>query len=190
MFCDGFEQRDHPIGILTFPDPSYSHFVLMALKFNPNVTIFTNGPLNSSSSSSAAAANNPAVQNALNMALASHAKLDERKIKRLVNNGHGPENGITIEFEEEEEAGEKKKEDATTTSTVKLGMLLHRPKTKNKSQHLIDQLGIKTKEGSGEIVVDQLFGETNVKGCFAAGDTSELLKQVAISMGSGISWKE
>lgn len=133
----------------------------MALRLNPDVTIYSNGPVRQE----------PAVQEALRIALVSGAKVDERKIERLIHNGPGPANGISVEFEDR--------------SRVRLGMLLHRPPTRNRSQHLIDQLGLKTREGAGEIVVDPIFGETSVKGCFSAGDTAQMVKQVAIGMGSG-----
>ena len=133
----------------------------MALKFNRDVTIYSNGPVREESS----------VQQALRIALASHAKLDSRTIKRLVNDGVGPDRGITIEFE--------------VGPSVTLGMLLHKPPVRNRAQHLIDQLELKTKDGSGEIIVDPMFGETSVSGCLAAGDTSKLVKQVALAMGSG-----
>ncbi|KAH8125976.1 hypothetical protein LI328DRAFT_166797 [Trichoderma asperelloides] len=75
-FCDVHEQKDYPIGMLTFPNPSYAHFALMTLSFNKDFTIYSNGPV-----------------------LASGIKLDQRKVLRLINNGEDPENGITIEFD-------------------------------------------------------------------------------------------
>lgn len=134
----------------------------MAMNLNPDVTIYSNGPVSSDS----------AVQQALKIALARGAKVDSRKVTKLVNNGPGPEKGITVEFED--------------GASVKLGMLLHRPATRNRGQHLIDQLELKMKEGTGEIWVDPVFAETSVKGCFAAGDTSDMFKQVALAMGSGL----
>lgn len=133
----------------------------MALNLNPGVTIYSNGPVSSDS----------AVQQALRIALARGAKIDSRKVAKLINNGPGPEKGITVEFDD--------------GSSVKLGMLLHRPATRNRGQHLIDQLGLKMREGTGEIFVDPVFAETSVKGCFAAGDTADMFKQVALAMGSG-----
>jgi thioredoxin reductase len=134
----------------------------MALRFNPDVTIYTNGPPPTDN----------ATAQALRIAQASKAKVDTRTVKRLINNGPGPENGITIEFQD--------------GSNAKLGMLLHRPPTINRGQRFIDQLGLNTRDGSGEIVTDPVFAETSVKGCFAAGDTQELVKQVAVAMGSGM----
>ncbi|KAF1820392.1 FAD/NAD(P)-binding domain-containing protein [Dissoconium aciculare CBS 342.82] len=162
LFCDGFEQRDYPIGVLTFANPGYNNLALMALRFHPDVTIYTNGPPPTDN----------ATAQALRIAQASKAKVDTRTVKRLINNGPGPENGITIEFQD--------------GSNAKLGMLLHRPSTINRGQRFIDQLGLNMRDGSGEIVTDPVLAETSVKGCFAAGDTQELVKQVAVAMGSGV----
>lgn len=133
----------------------------MALPFNSDITIYSNGPV----------AEDTATQTALQTAFASKAKLDTRRIRKLINNGEGPEKGITIEFEE--------------GGSVTLGMLLHKAPVVNRGQAMIKQLGLKTREGSGEIVIDPTFAETSVKGCFAAGDTSDLVKQVSLAMGGG-----
>lgn len=159
-FCDGYEQKDYPIGMLTFLNPSYAHFALMALPFNKDFTIYSNGPV----------PEDEPTQIALQKVLASGVKLDQRTIRRLLNNGRGPENGITIEFE--------------SGSPAKLGMLLHRPPTKNRGQSLIDQLGLETKP-TGEVVADSMMLRTNVPGCFAAGDTQELMKQAMIAGSNG-----
>lgn len=133
----------------------------MALNLNPSVTIYSNGPVSDAAP----------VQQALKTALAAGATLDERKVKRLVNNGAGPAAGVTVEFE--------------TGPSATLGMLVHKPPTRNRAQHLIDQLGLKTAP-SGDVAVDPLFTESSVPGCIVAGDTSEVVKQVSLAMGSGI----
>jgi hypothetical protein len=61
----------------------------MCRTLNPDVTIYSNGPVPS----------DPDTQAALAKVQATGIKLDERCIKRLVNNGVGPEKGITLEFE-------------------------------------------------------------------------------------------
>ncbi|KAK5988143.1 Thioredoxin reductase verT [Cladobotryum mycophilum] len=160
-FCDGFEQKDYPIGMLTFPNPSYTHFALMALPFNKDLTIYSNGPVPT----------DEPTQAALKKVMASGVKLDDRKVKRLINNGDGPENGITIEFE----SGE----------SVKLGMLLHRPPTKSRGQELIEQLGLETKP-NGDVVADAMMLKTNVPGCIVAGDTYESIKQALMAASNGL----
>ncbi|UKZ96301.1 uncharacterized protein TrAFT101_011099 [Trichoderma asperellum] len=158
-FCDGYEQKDYPIGMLTFPNPSYAHFALMTLPFNKDFTIYSNGPV----------PQDEPTQNALKKVLASGVKLDQRKVLRLVNNGEGPESGITIEFDR--------------GSPAKLGMLLHRPPTKSRGQPLIDQLGLEAKP-NGDVVTDPMMLRTNVLGCFAAGDTI-----VGLRVGASIAYQ-
>ena len=163
--CDGFERRNLPIGILDFSSSITVHFVTMALNFDSRVTIFSNGPLSSS----------PAIQSALQTALALGAKLDTRKITRLVDNSRDDTPGITVEFGEGE--------------NVKLGFLLHKPPTVNRAPELIEQLGLEMvgEESGGHVkVVDPMFNETSVRGCFAAGDTMALMKQVTIAMAEGV----
>jgi gliotoxin/aspirochlorine biosynthesis thioredoxin reductase len=102
--------------------------------------------------------------------MATGAKLDERPVRRLINNGEGPENGISIEFE--------------SGPPVKLGMLLHRPPTRSRGYELIQQLGLETKP-NGDVVVDPMMLKTSVPGCIVAGDTSEMLKQAIVAAGNG-----
>ncbi|KAL1622601.1 hypothetical protein SLS56_008712 [Neofusicoccum ribis] len=160
LFCDGFDERGWPMGVLAFDAPAYGHLAVMALHLNPAVTIFSNGPVSDAAP----------VQHALRVALASGAKLDTRRIRRLVNNGAGPERGITLEFD----AG----------PSVTLGLLLHKPPTRNRAQHLINQLGLKTTP-AGDVAVDPLFAESSVPGCIVAGDTSEVVKQASLALGAG-----
>lgn len=163
LFCDGFEQRHHPVGVLGFDHPSYMHLSFMALQLNTDVTVFTNGPRST----------DPAVRKAIDAVLAVEGtKLDERRVVRLVNNGPGPENGVTVEFE----AG----------PSATLGFLAHRPATRNAGQALMDQLGVAVKDGQGEAVVDPVFLESSVPGCIVAGDTMEMIKQVALAQGAGV----
>jgi len=149
--CDGFEEQGYPIGVLGFPSPMFSHLALMTFTFDaPSVTIYSNG----------SPYDTPEASAALKTVLARGCRLDRRSIKRLINNGAGPANGITIEFDDGE--------------NVTLGMLVHKPPTINRAEDLIRQLGLNTMPAAsgGEVMVDPLFGETNLRGCFAAGDTA------------------
>lgn len=132
----------------------------MALPFNKDFTIYSNGPV----------PEDEPTQTALKKVLALGVKLDQRKVSRLINNGEGPENGITVEFE--------------SGSPAKLGMLLHRPPTKSRGQSLIEQLKLETKP-TGDVVADPMMLRTNVPGCFAAGDTQEAMKQALIAGSNG-----
>jgi thioredoxin reductase len=165
LACDGFEQRDTPIGILSFDNPMYAHMVQMATAFDKRITIYSNGPISQSDP----------IQKALNVAKAFGATLDERKIAQLVNNGPSHTDGVTIEFE----SGEP----------VTLGFIVHRPVTVNRAQHLIEQLGVETVDettGGHVKIANAMFNETSVRGVFAAGDTMVMMKQVAIAMAEGL----
>jgi thioredoxin reductase len=163
--CDGYEQRGTPIGLLEFNSPMHAHFVHMALKFDSRVTIYSNGPVSK----------DEAIQTQLKLSQAWGAKLDERKIVRLVNNGPSHTDGVTIHFTEGE--------------PVTLGFLVHKPPTVNRAQDLIEQLGVVCVDASmgGHIKIESpMFNSTNVKGVFAAGDTMVMMKQVTIAMAEGL----
>jgi len=163
--CDGYEQRGTPIGILSFDSPMYAHFVQMAAAFDKRITIFSNGPISQ----------DEPIQKALKVAKAFGAKLDERTIVRLVNNGPSHTDGVTIEFE----SGEP----------VTLGFITHKPATVNRAQHLIEQLGIETVDPAmgGHIkIINPMFNSTSVHGVFAGGDTMVMMKQAAIAMAEGL----
>ncbi|CAI7602477.1 unnamed protein product [Penicillium glandicola] len=162
--CDGFEQRNHPIGILKFDSPAYLHLSFILMNFNTNITIFTDGIV----------PEDPEIQKAIKTVLSiPGTSLETRKIKRLVNNGPGPENGVTIEFEE--------------GPSQRLGMIIHKPRTRSFGKPLFDQLGVDVNEMTGDAVVaNQMFLESTVPGCILAGDTIEMIKQVAIAQGAGV----
>jgi thioredoxin reductase len=111
---------------------------------------------------------------ALKVARGVGAKVDSRKIVRLINNEPSHEEGVTIEFD--------------TGDPVTVGFIVHRPATVNRSQHLIEQLGIETVDPAigGHIKVTSQFNETSVRGVFAAGDTMVVMKQAVIAMAEGL----
>ena len=162
--CDGYEQRGTPIGILEFTSPMASHLVGMAKRFDPRITIFSNGPIPTAEP----------IQKALKISNGLGAKVDERKIKRLINNGPSHTDGVTIEFEEGE--------------PVTLGFLVHRPVTVNRAEDLVAQLGLEKvpPEMGGHVKIMDMFNETSVRGVFAAGDTMVMMKQVTIAMAAGV----
>jgi thioredoxin reductase len=160
--CDGYEQRGTPIGILE-ASPMTSHLVSMARRFDERVTIFSNGPVSTAAP----------VQRSVDISKALGAKVDERKIKRLINNGPSHTDGVTVEFEEGE--------------PVTLGFMVHKPPTMNRAPDLIEQLGLETvaPEMGGHIIIKDMFNETSVRGVFAAGDTMLMMKQVMLAMSEG-----
>lgn len=164
--CDGYEQRGTPIGILDFDHPMSAHFVQIAAGFDPpSITIFSNGPVSQEEP----------IQQALQLAKAFGATLDERKVSHLVNNGPSHTDGVTIHFE--------------TGEPSTLGFIVHKPATVNRAQHLIDQLGVETVDAAigGHIkIANPMFNETSVRGVFAGGDTMVMMKQVAVAMSDGL----
>ncbi|OAL50738.1 FAD/NAD(P)-binding domain-containing protein [Pyrenochaeta sp. DS3sAY3a] len=166
LACDGFEQRGSAVGILEFASPMSTHLVQMAAAFDPaSLTIFSNGPVTQDAG----------IQDAVRLAKAFGATLDERRVVRMVNNGPTHKEGITLVFE--------------TGEPATLGFLVHRPATVNRGQHLVEQLGVETVEqaAGGHIkIVNPMFNETSVRGVFAAGDTMVVMKQVAIAMAEGL----
>lgn len=146
--------------MFTFPNPSYAGFALVALPLNRDLTIYSNGPVPA----------DEATQAALKKVLASGAKLDERRVRRLVNNGAGPANGITLEFE--------------SGPPATLGMLLHRPPTRNRAHDLIAQLGLETRP-NGDVQADPMMLQSSVPGCIVAGDTQESIKQAVVAAANG-----
>jgi thioredoxin reductase len=165
LACDGYEQRGTPIGLLNFDSPMYGHVVQIAAAFDKRITIFSNGPI----------LQTEPIQKAFVIAKAFGAKLDERKIVRLVNNGPSHTDGVTIEFE--------------TGEPVTLGFLVHKPDTENRAQHLIEQLGLETVDpamGGHVKITNPMFNETSVRGVYAAGDTMLLMKQAVLAMAEGM----
>lgn len=162
--CDGYEQRNSPIGVLD-ASPMTSHLVQMAQQLDKRVTIFSNGPISDAEP----------IQKNMKLSRAFGAQIDDRKIKRLVNNGPTHIEGVTIEFQ--------------SGDPVTLGFIAHKPPTVNRAQDLIDQLGLDTVsvETGGHVkVVNLMVNETSVRGVFAAGDTMLMMKQVVLSMAEGM----
>lgn len=132
----------------------------MIRPINKDITIYSNGPV----------PDDEPTQAALKMVLAAGVKLDERPVRRLIDNGNGPENGISIEF--------------TSGPPAKLGMLFHRPPTRSRAANLIEQLGLETRP-NGDVIADIMMLKTNVPGCIVAGDTQEGLKQASVAVATG-----
>lgn len=162
--CDGYEQRNTPVGILGAL-PMIPHVVHMAQHFDKRITVFSNGPIPGA----------PPIQQAMKLSRAFGAQIDERKITRMINNGPSHTEGITLEFE--------------TGEPVTLGFLVHKPPTENRAKDLVGQLGLETapvEKGGDVTIVDPVGNETSVRGVFAAGDTMLAIKQAVLSMAEGL----
>ena len=164
LFCDGLERSDRPAGMLGFEGPEYLHVLRMAFQLGcPSVTIYSNGPLKPKDNATA---------EALEIAKAN-VKVDERRIKRLVH--LADEQGIDVVFEDGD--------------VDRIGFLQHTPRTEVVAPNLARDLGVEIlPDGRGGTILkrNEPFGETNVKGCFAAGDASVVMKQFTIAMTQGL----
>ena len=165
LFCDGLERRERPAGMLGWSDMAphvLGFFYLLEL---PRVTVFGNGPV---------CPEGEAAEKALEVAKARGVVVDERRIRRLV---HLPgEEGIEVQFEDGE-------------STC-VGFLQHSPPTEIVGAGLAKDLGVEiVADGFGGRVLktNPPFGETNVKGVFAAGDLVSAMKNVPTAMQQGVS---
>ena len=165
LFCDGLERSDRPAGMLGWSAMAPHGLGLLLLLGLPRVTVFGNGPV---------CPEGEAAERALEVAKARGVVVDERRIQRLVHLEDGE--GIEIQFEDGE--------------STRVGFLQHSPPTEIVGAGLAKDLGV-------EIVLDGFggkllktngpLGETNVKGVFAAGDLSTLMKQVTTAMQQGVS---
>lgn len=137
-----------------------------ALAFADNVIIFGNGEV----------ADDEFSQGALRMAIARGVRLEERRVKRLIDHGCGDEDGMSVELED----GEK----------IKVGILYHHPLVASRGKDLFDQLGLEVTPvegplGIGGDIVVQMFNKSDVEGVFGAGDTTSPQKSVTLAMSGG-----
>ncbi len=159
LFCDGYERRGEPIGVLGAEKRDLDH-LLMASSFTPKrLVIYTNG-----------AVPDEEMRRELESARARGCGIDTRRIQRLAKAADGV--SIQLHFDDK--------------SSEIMGFLIHHPPTVNRAQDLFDQMGLEIAVGQGGHVTSKPpFGETNVRGCFVAGDTSTQLKIVSVAAASG-----
>ena len=151
-----------------FHSPAHLSHALMVCHMSgtsPNVTIFTNGPLQS----------DPSLQEAAAAAKLAGCKFEYRKIRKL---SRAPENEIGIDVHLEE------------NHIIRLGFLADKPPTVAAGeQMLVDGLGIEIdRDWMGSFIkrVKEPFGETNVKGAFAPGDAGTNMKQTTTAVTHGV----
>ncbi|KAF2178943.1 FAD/NAD(P)-binding domain-containing protein [Zopfia rhizophila CBS 207.26] len=155
LFCDGYERRGESIGILGAEKRDLDH-IFMAFAYKPKrMVVYTNG----------ANLDNERMGRGLQNARARGCAIDTRGIQRLSKAPDGV--GIQLHFDDE------------TSETM--GFLIHHPVTVNRAQDLFDQLGLDlAADQGGHAVSKTLYGETNVVGCFVAGDTATSSKIVSL----------
>ena len=165
MFCDGLERSDRPSAMLGFESAMNLHTLGFMFQLGcPSVSILSNGPLKPASEEVAAA---------LEVAKAKGAKIDDRKIRKLV---HLPdEQGIEVEFVDGE--------------SQRIGFLQHTPPTKVVASSLAEDLGVDILDDGRDGTIlqrNEPFGETNVKGVFVTGDAGVVMKQFSVAMSYGV----
>lgn len=165
MFCDGIERSDHPAGMLGFDSPMNLHNILFMFQFGcQDVTIFFNGPKKEMDA---------ATSEALEVAKAKGAKIDERRIKKLIH--HVNDEGMDITFENRE--------------STRIGFLVHQPPTDVPASNLAKDLGVEILPDGRQGTIlkrNEPFGESNVPGVFVAGDAGVIMKQFTVAMTNGV----
>lgn len=163
LFCHGFEERgSESAGVLStsFLEQSPAdlvHIARMAKRLSKRVTIYTNG-------------NEALGAQVSSLVQSSKVHVNSRAISRLKLVDTGPQ--VRIEF-------------ADGSKPVTEGFLTSHPKMEQRAKHLIEQLDIEMTE-VGDIKVSLPFNETSVKGCFAAGDCSNMMKTVIDALHMGV----
>ncbi|TVY27407.1 Thioredoxin reductase [Lachnellula hyalina] len=161
LFCHGYEQRGSASsGVLAIGDvapvPLALHVSRNAAQLTKSVTIYTNGDASRAAEIQAG------------IGSVAPFTVDSRRITKFVL---GPNQiGLTMCFED----GSSKEE----------AFLSHKPKSKIKSSFLAEQLGLELTP-QGDLKVNPPFGDTNLSGCFAAGDNSSFLKTSPNAVNSG-----
>ncbi|OQE14934.1 hypothetical protein PENSTE_c031G09756 [Penicillium steckii] len=158
LFCDGYEQSDGPIGVLGLDSLQDISPILMAYHLtNSSMTIFLNGEVPTTEKE----------QTALRVATARGCQVNHQPIQQLLRK----DKGVGISFQD--------------GSYAFVNFLMHTPDTVNRAEHLISSLGVKTVGEDLHIEAQTPFGETNVRGCFSAGDIAAIAKVVAVALATG-----
>lgn len=159
FFCDAYEKREKTAAVLGLHSLDDIAPALMAVFLSQDrIMIYTNG-------------DDPdryRFQDHLEMAIARGCRLDTR---RIVSVTRSSTESLMIRFE--------------CGPANYVNFLMYTPPTRNRAQNLISQLGIETAGPRGYAMPKGADGETNVRGCFVAGDTSSLNKTIAAALNSG-----
>ena len=156
------------MGLLGFPSAQHLAHAMMLVHMSgissPKVTIFTNGELG----------NDPELQEAVNAAKFTGCVFDSRKVSEVQRASKG-QIGLDVCFDNDEKA--------------RIGFLVDKPPTIPVGEEMLVQgLGVEVgTDPLGRFIkrVGEPFGETSVKGCFAAGDVGTSIKQVTTAMFQG-----
>ncbi|OQV05693.1 hypothetical protein CLAIMM_10385 [Cladophialophora immunda] len=184
LFCDGYERRKLPKGILCHPSftpdraevATMAHFMCLpkgepAMLPTPSslrskVTVFTNGPPNVDS--------DPAIQKALDVCAAHRMHIDTRPVLRLAADPEKP--GVYVHLRNED----------GSRSVTHMGFLVHTPPIVPAAPQLLSQLGVDLAPSGAFAVAHPPFHSTNVAGVFVAGDACTQMTHVTNAMYSGV----
>lgn len=163
LFCHGYEERGaQRAGVLCSDSAMLTQKPVamviggMAQRFAETVTLYTQG--------------NATLTKELQADLAaSNLKVDDRKIVRVEQISETPADGLKIQFADGQ--------------TEELGFLVHAP-INEMTGPWADQLGLEMENGNYKLT--NMFGETSVPGCFAAGDCATVAKAVATATTGGM----
>ena len=130
----------------------------------PKVTIFTNGLV----------LKEPALKEAMRAAQSAGCVLEDRSIVKLTR-APSQEKGVDVHFED--------------GGSIRMGFLVDKPPMEVVGQQmLVTGLGVEvvpTMFGSC-LKRNEPFGETNIKGCFVAGDAGTPMTQVTVAVAQGV----
>ena len=185
--CDGHERSNGPVGVLCYPNftPAGAH-VATVLHFlsqpvgtsiddlaniKSNVTIFTNGPVDSQ---------DPSVSSALELFKAHNMTIDQRQITHLEPSSSSKP-GLFVHLQPS---------NSDTSAPIKVfqNFLFHKPSTMPNATDLIEQLNLEltTTPFGQHVSVTAPFNSTNVPGLFVAGDAGVMLTQATLAISSGV----
>jgi gliotoxin/aspirochlorine biosynthesis thioredoxin reductase len=162
LFCHGFEENKAlSAGVLAVGDvasPFFAmHLAKQATQFSPKVTIYTNG-------------NENLGFELQHQAVARNVSIENGAITSISLRSKGPDGQMTLQFADGRQ------------DTV--SFLAHKPTTVV-SGPFVEQLGLELTP-PGDLKLGQPFPETNVKGCFAAGDCATGMKSVPMAVSGGM----
>lgn len=139
--------------------PMAAHFAKMCRPFAQNVVVYTNG--------------SKETEDAMRPILKDYSDIfiDSRTIKRLVPGSGGGSPAIELDS-------------GSTCELVEHGFFAHQPKA-TPNIDFASKLNLKLSATGREIEIAMPFHETNVRGCFAAGDISTMFRAVAGAVSAG-----
>jgi gliotoxin/aspirochlorine biosynthesis thioredoxin reductase len=165
----------HPIGFFGFNSPRIQALALMVIQFNPDVTIFTDGP----------EPTEEALADGLKTLRARGIKIESRKIAKLSQEYIGSATPET----DHDEANTLMRIDFEEGEPARVGFMMAHPETETRSADLAAQLGLNLlppeKMGKGEIETSGFFHEASVPGVFVAGDCQTPLKNATGAIDGG-----